>query len=282
MASGGSFRFRVLVGMSRVPLHARNTPTAQAILGPTYAEVDIVRPNDIPEDDGREFFITAWCLHPRFIPEEVVIFIPEPRIANPIEASLEELPRLHYLVRLCLVAYQDWNTPLASPTTNNDDGDDQGNGGGSGGDHHAASGHDGELTLEEDISARRDYDDEDSVDSNFNRYHPGLDRAGGATPPPSGEAGRGACSLPSTPEPGNAIVMGGVLCPLQQARGLVASVTWVPSRRGRMSTRAWPWTLTFVKGSHAHPLLSCSLHATQCFARLRCTHQQGSQPHGRP
>lgn len=129
MASGGSFRFLVLVGMTRVPLHARNVPTAQAILGPTCAKVDVVRPSDILEDDDHEFFIVAWCLHPRFIPGEVVIFIPEPRVNNPVEASSEELPGLRYLVRLRLVAYQDWNTPPASPAGNDGgNGDDHGDG----------------------------------------------------------------------------------------------------------------------------------------------------------
>ena len=74
MASGGTFRFRVLVGMRRVPLHARNAST-------------------------------AWCMHPRFIPNEQIVFIPEPRILSPIEASSKELLGLRYLVRLRLVAF---------------------------------------------------------------------------------------------------------------------------------------------------------------------------------
>lgn len=82
MASGGSFRYRVLVGMRRVPLHARSTSTAQTILGPACANVEIVPPRDAPVDDDREFFITAWCLDPRFIPDEEIIFIPELDVHN--------------------------------------------------------------------------------------------------------------------------------------------------------------------------------------------------------
>ena len=83
-------------------------------------------------------------MHPRFIPDEQIMFIPEPRIHNPVEATLVELLGLCYLVRLRLVVLQDWNTPPASPT---DDGHDGG-----------------------------DADEDDgSCDSNFNRFHPGID-----------------------------------------------------------------------------------------------------------
>jgi len=98
-------RFRVLVGMRRVPLYTRNASTTQTILGPTCADIDVVRPSDDPADDDREFFITAWCMHPWFIPDEQIVFIPEPRIHNPIEATLVELPGLCYLIRLRLVTF---------------------------------------------------------------------------------------------------------------------------------------------------------------------------------
>lgn len=107
MANGGSLRFRVLVGMRRVPLHAWNASMAQTILGPAYVEVDVVRPSDVPTDDDRKFFVVAWCLHPCFILDEKIVFILETRIHNPVEVSSEELSGLLYLVRLRLVAYQD-------------------------------------------------------------------------------------------------------------------------------------------------------------------------------
>lgn len=111
MASAGTFRFRVLVGMTRVPLHARSAAMAQVILGPACAEVDVVRPDDVPDDDDREFFVTAWCVDPRFINDEEVLFIPEPRVLSSAEAARTVLPGLRYLVRLRLIAVQDWNTP---------------------------------------------------------------------------------------------------------------------------------------------------------------------------
>lgn len=58
MASPGSFWFRVLVGLWRVPLHGRNAAMAQVILGPFCANIELVRPCDVPDDD-REFFVMA-------------------------------------------------------------------------------------------------------------------------------------------------------------------------------------------------------------------------------
>jgi len=135
--------------MRRVPLHARSTTVAQTILGSACARVELAPPEVTPEDDDREFFVAAWCLHPRFIPEEKIIFIPEPMVREgPLrlradELIQEELPRLRYLVRIRIVELQDWNTP------EDDDGHD------------------------------RRGDDDDSGDSNHNGYHPGLDDGGG-------------------------------------------------------------------------------------------------------
>lgn len=94
-------------GLGASPLHARNVATTQAILGLACTEVDVVCPSDVPADDDWEFFVTAWCLHPRFILDEQVVFILEPRILSPVEASVSELSGLHYLVRLRLVVFQD-------------------------------------------------------------------------------------------------------------------------------------------------------------------------------
>lgn len=68
MASAGSFRFRVLVGMKRIPLHARNAATAQTILGPSCTGIEVVRPHDVADDNDLEFFcdglVLASPLHP--------------------------------------------------------------------------------------------------------------------------------------------------------------------------------------------------------------------------
>ena len=99
--------------MRRVPLHARSTTVAQTILGSACARVELAPPEVTPEDDDREFFVAAWCLHPRFIPEEKIIFIPEPMVREgPLrlradELIQEELPRLRYLVRIRIVELQD-------------------------------------------------------------------------------------------------------------------------------------------------------------------------------
>ena len=131
LASAGSFHFRVLVGMRRVPLHARSVAVAQTILGSACARVVLAPPDVAPADDDREFFVAAWCLHPRFIPDEKIIFIPEPNVCVAGEAFYlhadeivhDKLPGLRYLVRLRIVEYQDWSTPPLS-------GDDEGYDGG--------------------------------------------------------------------------------------------------------------------------------------------------------
>lgn len=76
-----------------------------AILGPACAEVEVVHPTDVPDDDDREFFIMAWCADSWFILYQHVLFIPEPRILSPEEASRSVLPSLSYLVRLRLIKY---------------------------------------------------------------------------------------------------------------------------------------------------------------------------------
>jgi len=206
MTSAGSFRFRVLVGLTRVPLHARSAATAQTILGPSCANIEVVWPHNVPEDDGREFFVAAWCSHPRHIPDESVIFIPEPGVAIPEGTVQEELPGLRYLVRVRLVAFQDWSLPPDSPDGGNHGGGDGGHGDNGGGpdvlpDPDADQG----ASPGDDFYAGK-RSSSDSGDSNFNRYHPGIDRrrdhgSGVATAAGSGVAGT--------------LVVGTVACPVQ-------------------------------------------------------------------
>lgn len=110
--SGVSFRCLVLVGLRGLPLHAQSAAVAQSILGPAYAAVVEVLPR--PADDDREFFVKAWCRHPRFIPDEEIIFISEPRVyagsmlgLRPEDIVHRDLPGQHYLVRLRIVEFQD-------------------------------------------------------------------------------------------------------------------------------------------------------------------------------
>jgi hypothetical protein len=96
-------------------------------------------------------FIAVWCLNPRFIPDEEIIFIPKPNVhvpGNALYVQADEIvhnkfPGLCYLVRLHVVKYQDWSTPSLS---SNDEGRDV-----------------------------VDDDDGDSDNSNFSGYHPSLD-----------------------------------------------------------------------------------------------------------
>lgn len=154
LAAAGSFQFRVLVGMRRLPLHARSLEVAQTILGTACAHLEIAPPGIAPVDDDHEFFVAAWCLHPCFIPDEKIIFIPEP---NPLipgaalylqadDVVLNWLPGLKYLVCLRIVEIQDWGTP---PPSDDDEG-----------------------------PPRLDPDEEDDSDSSNPRFHPSLDDGG--------------------------------------------------------------------------------------------------------
>lgn len=115
LASAASFHFRVLLGMRRLPLHARSLAMAQSILGTACAHLELAPPDVTPPDDDREFFVAGWCLDPRIIPEEETIFIPEPNVRilgdalylDADEIVLNKLPGLRYLVRIRVVEYQD-------------------------------------------------------------------------------------------------------------------------------------------------------------------------------
>lgn len=156
MASAGSFRFCVLVGMRGIPAHARSANTAQRILGSSCARVEIANPRALVDpDDERELFVAAWCVHPDLVPDEVIMAVPEPDeehdggpplFLRPEEIIHDELPSLRYLVRLRLVQFQDWHTP---PPSSDDD------------------------------MGRDDDDDRfDSDDSNYNGWCPGFGGSG--------------------------------------------------------------------------------------------------------
>jgi len=124
------FRFKVVVALSGVPLHARNLDVAQFILGLAYVNPTPFDFRDRPTIDDHEFFVSAWCWHPSFIPTEVVIFIPKPHVLGVLPpelwASGAHLPGLRYPVRTRLVAYQDWGAPPGSPDVGGGHDDDRG------------------------------------------------------------------------------------------------------------------------------------------------------------
>jgi hypothetical protein len=103
-ASADSFHYRVLVGMRHVPLHARSVAVAQHILGTSCANVEVAPPGTVPEEDDREFYVAAWCSHPRAVPDKKTLFIPETNAMIPGRALYVEpgdvlpssLPGLRY------------------------------------------------------------------------------------------------------------------------------------------------------------------------------------------
>ena len=108
--------------MTHVPLHARSATVAQTIMGRGCAQIVPAPPEVVPVHDDREFFVAAWCLHPRLISDEESIFIPEPGARVPGDALdlrvdepvLHGFPGLCYRVRLRIVECQDWNMPPPS------------------------------------------------------------------------------------------------------------------------------------------------------------------------
>ena len=160
MASAAAFRWRVLVALGNVPLHARSVATVQVVLGMCCSDIAVSDLRDTPVDDDREFFVTAWCWDPAFITGQQPIFIPEPRF----EALGSAAPGLRYLVRIRLVASQDCSTPPASPPRGASTSDDEGGGDVGGG-------------TSEDFwpTPRRNSEVDDSDDSNCNGRHPGFD-----------------------------------------------------------------------------------------------------------
>ncbi|CAD6340563.1 unnamed protein product [Miscanthus lutarioriparius] len=197
LASASSFCYRVLVGMTHVPLHARSVAMAQTILGQACAWIVPAPPEVAPVDDDREFFVAAWCLHPWLISDEESIFVPEPRARVPgdaldlraDESVLHGFLGLRYRVRLRIVECQDWNTPPPS--------------------------------LEGGLVGG-DPDDDDSDDSNFNRRHPGMDRGDDYTRGPrlrrftnaNDDAPRLGGRRETTFMPRQCITVGSVRCPL--------------------------------------------------------------------
>ena len=97
-ASATAFKFKVLVALRHVPLHARNTDVAQVVLGPSCTDVELIDRRDTPVDDDREFFVTAWCWHPQFILDEQIIYIREPRVSGVALEVQESALGLRYLI----------------------------------------------------------------------------------------------------------------------------------------------------------------------------------------
>lgn len=217
MASAGAFTFKVLVGMRNVPADARSVSIAERILGASCASIEIALPEVVPEEDDHELFVTAWCIHPRLVPDEKIMSIPEPLLPEALE-DMTELPALRYLVRCRVVEFQDW---LVTRHTSDDD-----NG----------------------YGRPNDDDDDDSGDSNHNRYHPCLDRGG-----PRSSLGTKSVRLAGagddTPSLGNErgptfrsrriVLVGSFACLVVASHAVLAAMRWCPGNRTRLAGRRW-------------------------------------------
>lgn len=187
-ASAGSFHFRVLVAMKNVPAHARCASVAERILDSSCAGVEVTPPAVVSEEDDR-FFVVAWCIHPRLIPDEKIVVVPEPLVR--VDYGATELPALRYLVRCRVVEFQDWSVPR--------------------------------HTTDEDSANGRD-DSSDDGDDNHNRRHPGLDDRGRRTswvPSPCASSTPGMMHRPWAQAGGcpfaharAMIVVGSLACPI--------------------------------------------------------------------
>ena len=143
----------MLVGIKGVPAHALSEFVAQQLLGSSCAQVELAsaEADSVDDDDALVLFVSAWCLHPLLVPEQKLLVIPEPpKPHDPGILFLREheiirshLLILHYLARMRVIEYQDWE---ASSSSSDDDGF---------------------------LGAQ---DSDDSGDINYNGYHPGIDR----------------------------------------------------------------------------------------------------------
>ncbi|CAD6230352.1 unnamed protein product [Miscanthus lutarioriparius] len=115
MASAGALRYKVLLGLRGMPAHIAGLDAAERILASSCADL-VEAPQMADREDLREFFVAAWCIHPRFIPQQKIIVVP--LYLREHEVIRSELPALRYLVRIRVVESQDWTTP---PSTDNDE-----------------------------------------------------------------------------------------------------------------------------------------------------------------
>lgn len=55
------------------------------------------------QEDMSEFFVCAWCFHPDFVPQEVVIAVPEPEVPFVVEPP--PFLRQHEIIRSELLSH---------------------------------------------------------------------------------------------------------------------------------------------------------------------------------
>ncbi|CAD6268541.1 unnamed protein product [Miscanthus lutarioriparius] len=223
----GAFTYKVLVGIKGVPAHALSEDVAAHLLGSSCTQVEIATADadGVDDDDARELFVAARCLHPLLVPEQKLLVIPE--LQEPHDPGIlflreheiihSKLPIPHYLARMRVVEYQDWD-----PSSSSDDGG---------------------------FPGADDYDD--CGDSNYNGYHPGLEDGPSRTRPfgsatfcpggrdgPSLGRGSGPAFWPRCHAAGVA----------DDVRACIGGSGWVPHPQGLLHEgqswlggRAWSW-----------------------------------------
>ena len=67
-ASAGPLRFKVLIGMTGIPAHLWDISAAERILGSSCAKLEAAA-STVAMDDLRQFFVSAWCIHPDLVPQ---------------------------------------------------------------------------------------------------------------------------------------------------------------------------------------------------------------------
>lgn len=137
----------------------------RAVLGRACAEIEPSDLGDVPAEDDREFFVSAWCWHPSFINDEYLIFLSEAHL--PLHANAASLPGLWYWVRVRLVAFQDHTPPLPPPPPEDDEDDD--GSGGEDGDNGSGDVCDGDRDEGWPTPQR---EGDGSPNSNCNNFHP--------------------------------------------------------------------------------------------------------------
>lgn len=134
MASAGSLRYKVLIGIKGMSAHIWGLPAAERILGSSCANL-VAAPSTVAGEDRREFVVAAWCIHPSLIPGDKLIGIPEPEVPFVVEPPPflraheiihSDLPMLRYRARIRIIQVQDWTTSSGDEGPD-DDSDDNNN-----------------------------------------------------------------------------------------------------------------------------------------------------------
>ncbi|CAL4994760.1 unnamed protein product [Urochloa decumbens] len=128
MASWAPLRFKVLVELKGIPAHARSIDTAQIALGSACSGL-VLAPEELAGNNLRYLYVAAWCIHPDLIPQEKLMFIPEPPesvgggnlFLQPHEIIHSKHDGLWYRVEIRVLEVQDWADESSSESSEDED-----------------------------------------------------------------------------------------------------------------------------------------------------------------